>query len=680
MRHLTHPEERVYFASMEEALYEVDVDTLEVRELWRDEQLEGGRHADLPGYDGKGLYSGQGRLVYANNGEHGAEAQRRPDVPSGVLAEWDGEAPAWSVVRRDQLTEVTGPGGILGDARPETDPLWSIGWDHRSLILACLDGGEWHHYRLPKASHAYDGAHGWNTEWPRIRDVGEDDLLMTMHGMFWRFPRRFTPRSSAGIVPRSTYLKVIGDFCAWQGRLVFGCDDSARAEFLNQRRAKGELAGPGQSQSNLWFLEPEALDHLGPARGQGALWLEEDVAAGAPSDPFLFQGFARRGLHLAHDTQEAVTFRVEVDLRGDGQWQDQSALEVPAHGYGWLGWDSRFRGAWIRLVCDRDATRVTALFHGSNVDRRGSAPAPLFAGLASVDDERYSGGLLRARGANLGTLHFAAQTVEAGEMREAGYYELDLDMRLRRVEDPAAHAWLKQHAAVPRGVLQVDAASVLYVDDDGRRYRLPLGDPAFEESSPIPLRVDREVCTERDLFQAHGTFYELPARNAGGFAKVRPIATSRSRITDYCSWRGLLVLSGVAADAPRDNRHILRSDDDQVALWVGAVDDLWQLGKAVGRGGPWLDTPVRAGEPSDPYLMSGYERKELELSHASDERITMDVEVDVTGAGLWLHYDSFEVAPGATVEYLFPPHGFDAYWVRLSADRDCRATAILTYR
>ena len=27
-----------------------------------------------------------------------------------------------------------------------------------------LQDGEWHKYRLPKASHSYDGAHGRNTE------------------------------------------------------------------------------------------------------------------------------------------------------------------------------------------------------------------------------------------------------------------------------------------------------------------------------------------------------------------------------------------------------------------------------------------------------------------------------------------------------------------------------------
>jgi len=53
----------------------------------------------------------------------------------------------------------------------------------------------------PKPAIAMTGAHGWHTEWPRIRDIGERDLLMTMHGMFWRFPKTFSLAHSAGIAP-----------------------------------------------------------------------------------------------------------------------------------------------------------------------------------------------------------------------------------------------------------------------------------------------------------------------------------------------------------------------------------------------------------------------------------------------------------------------------------------------
>src|SRR3546814_11858872 len=117
---------------------------------------------------------------------------------------------------RNQFVEVTDPGGIYGNTNPETDPIWATGWDHKSVILGVrTPESGWTFYRLPKASHSYDGAHGWNTEWPRIRDVGTEgnpDYLMTMHGMFWRFPESFTPANSAGIRPSSSSLKVIGDF------------------------------------------------------------------------------------------------------------------------------------------------------------------------------------------------------------------------------------------------------------------------------------------------------------------------------------------------------------------------------------------------------------------------------------------------------------------------------------
>ena len=165
-----------------------------------------------------------------------------------TLAEWRKPGEDWQLVRRNQFTDVSGPGGISGNANPETDPIWSIGWDEKSVLLLCLDRGTWHTYRLPKGSHSYDGAHGWNTEWPRIRDIGEEEFLMTMHGLFWGFPKNFSSEHSAGIHARSAYLKVIGDFCRWNDRVVFGCDDTAKNEFLNKRKAKGEIAAP-QSQS-----------------------------------------------------------------------------------------------------------------------------------------------------------------------------------------------------------------------------------------------------------------------------------------------------------------------------------------------------------------------------------------------------------------------------------------------
>ncbi|MBL9209429.1 MAG: hypothetical protein JNL92_03125 [Opitutaceae bacterium] len=672
-RHLHDPAGKLYYASMEEGFYEVDVRTLAVTELFRDEQVkEPFRRAGLPGYHGKGLYSGQGVLVYANNGENSPLARQKPDIPSGALAEWDGVSETWTVVRRNQFTEVTGPGDLSGNANPATDPIWSIGWDHRSLLLMVRAAGRWHAYRLPKGSHSYDGAHGWNTEWPRIRDIGEKDLLMTMHGTFWRFPRTFSPAQSAGIAPRSNYLKVVGDFTRWGDRLVLGCDDTALSEFLNKRRAKGKLAAPGQSQSNLWFLDPAQLDRLGPALGRGAVWLDEAVARDTPSDAYLFSGYEQRTLHLAHAAAAAVTFTLEVDRAGDGRWTTLRTVEVPASGYAVTSFAADERAAWIRVRADRDLGRATACFaYRARDERPVTPPEARFAGLVRDGATApASGGLLHARGAGRRTLGVAA-----GDR----FYEMGPDMKLQRSDEAGALAWMRENVAIPADAVTFDAASVIYTDEAGKRFRLPKGRRDYAAHGPLgPERTVREVCTERDLLNCAGTFFELPAENAGGIAKVRPVATHRRRIHDFATWRGLLVMTGVEAKAPADNRHLIRSDDGQAAVWVGAVDDLWSLGKPVGEGGPWHETSVRAGEPSEPYLMTGYDRKTLRLSHRGAQPVTVQVEVDVSGNGTWVPYRSVTVPAGRTEEHVFPA-GYQAYWIRVVANADATATAWLVY-
>lgn len=671
-RHLDAPQDKILFATMEEGLYEVDVRTLEVTEIWADEQRKEGRHADLPGYHGKGFYSAQGRYVYANNGDHAAEARKDHTVPSGCLAEWNGKADRWTVIRRNQFTDVTGPGGIHGNP-PDDDRLWTIGWDHRSLILMVLDRGQWHAYRLPKASHCYDGAHGWNTEWPRIRDIGESALLMTMHGSFWRFPRTFSSAHSAGIGPRSTYLKVLGDFCRWNDRVVFGCDDTAQSEFLNKDRLKGNLAGPGKSQSNLWFVEPPRLDALGPALGRGAIWLDDDVKADAASEPFLFSGFATRSLHLAHGSAEPVTFRLDVDSKGDDNWTKLREITVPAHGTAWTDFSPTETAAWLRLTASRDVAKATAFFHYRADDPRSTEAAPMFAGIARPGDMAASGGVLHARGAEFKTLRFVAKNGNG----ELGAYDLDANLELRAANDAEGAAWTAKNVAIAAPLITADTTSVLYVDEKGKRWRLPKGDPAFDQPGPLGFaRLCREVCTERNLLNVHGTLYELPAENAGGFIKLRPIATHNRRIHDFASYRGLLVLSGIADDAKGE--HIIRSDDGKCALWVGVVDDLWSLGKPRGRGGPWFNSPVRANTPSDAYLSTGYGQKRLTLSHASTRLVRFKVEADVTGTQTWSEVTVLKVKAGEAIEYEFPA-AFGAYWLRVTPDTDAVATAQLEY-
>ena len=682
-RHLFNPAGKIYCASMEEGIYEIDVKTLQVTEHFADEHIKAARRkADLPGYHGKGLYSGQGRLVYANNGEHGGAAQKRPDIPSGVLAEWDGKAEKWTVVRRNQFVEVTGPGGILGNPNPDTDPIWTTGWDHRSLLLGLRDGGQWQFYRLPKASHSYDGAHGWNTEWPRIRDVGparQPDLLMTMHGMFWRFPVTFSSGNTAGIRPRSAYLKVIGDFCRWGERLVFACDDSAKAEFLNKRKAKGGISAPGQSNSNLWFTDPGMPDRLGPTTASGGVWLKDSVKAGQVSDPFLFAGWKRRVVFACNGGDKPASYSLSVDEKGAGSFVPLCSITVPAHGSAWRELAAA-DGEWIRVTAGQDCSEASVVFNYSNADPRGTEPEATFAGLAAVDAPKAQAGLLWALGNNQRRLGVAAIDVEGKSGVDAGYYELDGELKLQRVDKPGGMQTVRKKVPIPGNAVTVEDASVLVVDNGGRRWRLPKGNAAYDAlTEGGVLRVCREVSTERDLFSCHGTFYELPAENADGFAKIRPVASHAFRIMDYASFRGLLVMTGVSPNAASSHPHLIRSEDGKAAVWAGAVDDLWRLGRPVGHGGPWHDTPVKAGRPSDPYLFGFYESRSLALSHTAAENVTIRVELDPTGHGPWILYDTMTVAGGETFTHRFPP-GLHARWIRFTADRDASVTAELVYR
>jgi hypothetical protein len=697
-RHLAAPADKVYFATMEDGLYEVDVRTLAVTGLIKEKRNkpQPGQVAEthpaqitttLPGYHGKGLYSGQGLVVLANNGEDSGEALKNPTIVSGALGSFNGTG-NWSLIRRNQFTEVTGPGGLTGNADPAKDPLWTIGWDFRSLILMVLEDGKWTTFRLPKSSHTYDGAHGWNTEWPRIRDIGEPgQRLMTMHGSFWTFPAGFSAKHSAGIAPRSNYLKVIGDFARWQDRLVFGCDDTAKSEFLNKRPAKGTLAGPGQSQSNLWFTPLDATTKLGPAIGRGGVWVDEAVLAGAPSDPFLLDGFTERTLWLSHDGAAATTYTVEVDQQGTGVWTTWKQFDIAAGAPGlWVDLSPQnVGGAWIRVTSSRDQTKATAQFQYASADERGTEPDPMFAGLSAATDATSHGAFLLTRGANLRTLSVLPAALDANGTKTGAAYELTADLKLVKQPDTKAADYVAKNTAIPTGSVTADAASVIF-EEGGQRWRLPRAFPAGDARNAAQdrllarsaLRKAREVCTERDLLQAHGTFYELPALNALGAIRLRPIATSGYAVHDYCSYRGLLVLSGLQ-DGVKNDAHLIRSDDGQAAVWVGAADDLWKLGKPRGFGGPWLNTTVTNGVPSDPYLMTAYDEKTLTLRNHGGKSARVAVLLDVTGDGKSVAYRTLEVPAGGQVVHHFD-RSLNAYWIRFVADVDGVYSAQLEYK
>lgn len=684
-RSVTDPANKVVIATMEEGIYEVDVHSLKVNTWYKDgNQLlkEGAKNFHgliLDGAHGKGFYSGQGHYYFANNGENGKESVTNPRSTSGILGEYDGKT--WKQIRRNQFTDITGPGGIYGNQHPSTDPIWTIGWDYRSILLGARDANKgWSFYRLPKADNSYDGAHGWNTEWPRIRNVGTEAkpmYLMTMHGMFWSFPKTFSAYNTGGIRPLSSYLKVIGDFCSWNNRLVFGCDDSAVSEFYNKRKVKGGIAGPGQSQSNLWFTSLTQPGNTGTSDACGSIWQNESIAANSVSDPFLLAGWSRRTAWILNQGKESVRYTLEVDKKGYNNWTDYKQVEIGAGQSLMITLDDA-NGEWIRIKNDK-STQGTVSFVYSDSRVKQTNNSPIFNGLSKISDHNTNGGLLYLLGNNSRTLGILANHAVDGNAKETGYYELDGNMKLTKKANDSISNFIRTRMAIPSKVVTVDNGSYLIVDDSNRRWRLPLGEKRYGQlMQKNALRICREVSTERDVFDCGGTFYELPAENADGYAKIRPVSTHHLQINDYASYRGMLVMTGINSKI-KNNAHIFSSTDGKCQIWAGVIDDLWKLGKPTGFGGPWMNSPVKANVPSDAYLISHYDKKTLTLSHKSSKNVTFTVEMDPTGDGQWMKYASYTVKPGERLVKQLPA-GYIARWIRFIADTDTEATTWLEYK
>ena len=225
-----------------------------------------------------------------------------------------------------------------------------------------------------------------------------------------------------------------------------------------------------------------------------------------------------------------------------------------------------------------------------------------------------------------------------------------------------------------------DAASAIlsvFADGEWKRYRLPKASHTYDHAWTTEWTRIREVEHERFLMDCHGAFYELaPFAYDGAVWGVKPICSHARVVPDYCTYRGYLVLGGDQATPSGDTN--LLAGQPQSNLVFGKIDDLWSYGKPAGWGGPWREDRIEAGVPSDPFLMTGFDKKVLHLSHDAPDPVSFEIEVDFLGDGAWHVYESIAVESGGYEHHEFPD-GFSAHWVRLTADADCEATAHFTY-
>ena len=204
-----------------------------------------------------------------------------------------------------------------------------------------------------------------------------------------------------------------------------------------------------------------------------------------------------------------------------------------------------------------------------------------------------------------------------------------------------------------------------------KTYRLPKASYAFDHAWNTEWMRIREAQTERYLMDVHGIFYEMPTITYGGnILAIRPIANHLRIVPDFCYWRGMLVLTGDQTDRS--------TGQPQSNLWFGNIDELWQMGKPTGWGAPWWEKEAKKGEPSDPFLMTGFDKKVVHITQESDQEVEFKVEIDFKGTGEWHTYQTIKVPAKGYVHHEFPT-GFSCHWVRVTVNKNCKTTVYFVY-
>jgi hypothetical protein len=344
MLHLTDPDNKLYYLAMEGEFFEVDVHSLEVKQLFQlmDELKEPA--GSKPHF--KSGFTAHGRVVVCNN------SYNRKDFDgewnAGRLAEWDGKG-EWKILENTAFTEVWAAGSF-------GQPLIATGWDHISAIMRVFVNGEWKRYRIPKGSRTWDETSC--TEWMRIREVETERALMDCHGLFYEIGMHTYGNQLWAIKPVSAHLRVIPDFCSWRGMLVFGGNQATAMGFGNNDR--NPLSG--QPQAGLWFGKTDDLWSFGKAVGSGGVWYQTPVNAGEWSDPYLMTGFDKKSVHLCHDSNETVDFTIQTDFMGNGDFYDFKTISVNPGEYVHYEFPDAYSANWMRFKTGKNC-KATAIVH-----------------------------------------------------------------------------------------------------------------------------------------------------------------------------------------------------------------------------------------------------------------------------------------------------------------------------
>lgn len=204
-----------------------------------------------------------------------------------------------------------------------------------------------------------------------------------------------------------------------------------------------------------------------------------------------------------------------------------------------------------------------------------------------------------------------------------------------------------------------------------QRYRLPKGSNSYDHAWNTEWMRIREVQSERFIMDVFGIFYELPMMTYGGFVwGIKPISYHLRLIPDFCFWRGLFVMASDQTD------HGV--GQPQSGLLFQNIDDLWRYGKPTGSGAVWQNDTLQAGDTSDPFLMTGFDKKTVHLRNNAKKDVEITILVDFLGNEEWNIFKKINVKGNGYDFYTFPD-GYSAHWVKLKVDKESVVTAQFVY-
>ena len=349
----------------------------------------------------------------------------------------------------------------------------------------------------------------------------------------------------------------------------------------------------------------------GPALGRGAVWLDEPVQEAQPSDAFLFGGFAERGVHLVHDAEHAGHVSIRsgrcTETERGRRWM-RSLLDRTAIA-GTLS-QTTGQGEWIRVTASDDC-RATVWFEYRAAERREPyrrrngppRPSECFVGTRAgrVTAAAWAASCAPVIGRQVCRFWPRRSTrlavANRATTRSRPICRWCVSSRLPEPEQIGRRAW-----RFPRASCGSMGTRFSIADDDGTRYRLPIGNPVYRQR---PELLDLQRTSPRG---DDGT---------GPVSMCRDVLSNCRRATPADSpgfdpmathpvlHPGLLFVARFARDdrygVPSDeaaNSHIVRSADGVVCCLAGCRGR--PLDSSASRSGAAARGPIRACGRTNP--------------------------------------------------------------------------------